>query len=258
MGRIQANLAGDLSLVYQPICDARTRQVRGSEALLRWTGPQSTSLERLIHRAEHTGAIHHLGGWVLDHALEQAHRWQESGMPDLRLSVNVSPRQLEDPAFPTKAAALLSSHDLEPSHVELEITETHARSSVTELARVCERLHEIGVRVALDDLGSGECSLERLARLPVDTVKLDARFSANLEVSRLQRVTEAMIEVSHRLGCEVIAEGVETEAQLAWFRARGCDLIQGYVLARPMTAQEMTQRLRPGRMVLAGAGTRPG
>lgn len=251
MDRLQANLSAELSLVYQPICDARTREMRGSEALLRWTGPQRTPLERLIHRAEHTGAIHPLGGWVLERALEQAERWHRSGVSDLRLSVNVSPRQLEDPRFPERAAALLRSHDLEPSHVELEITETHARTSVSELVRVCERLHEIGVRLALDDLGSGECSLERLARLPVDTVKLDARFSAHLELGRLQRVTEAMIEVSHRLGCEVIAEGVETEEQLSWFRSRGCDLIQGYVLARPLSAQEMTQRLLPRALAIA-------
>jgi len=247
-GRLRTAIErGDLQLHHQPQIDLGTRQTVGVEALVRWTPPgQAHPVPPVdfIEVAERTGLIHPLTRLVLDRAATTAAAWAEQGL-DLRTSVNLSARNLEDPSLVGDLAAVLDDHRLDPQRLEVEVTETSVMLDPQAAIATLRRIHELGVRVAIDDFGTGHSSLAYLAQLPVDRLKIDRSFIRGLgEPGPQAAVVHAVTELARHLGLEVVAEGVETEAQLAALVATGCDIGQGYFWARPMPAADLERWLQ--------------
>lgn len=226
---------GELTLHYQPLFDLRTRRAVKVEALLRWTHPQlgEVSPAEFIPLAEATGLIAPLGEWVLCRACTDARRLPQT----LVVAVNVSPVQLEDPDFPQTVRAVLRDCGLPPGRLELELTETAVMRDVARARHALAELRALGVRVALDDFGTGHTSLSSLRDLPLDTVKIDRSFVADLRGGPAQPFAQtllgALLQVAELLDLEVVAEGLEDRAQLRALHDLGCHVGQGYLLGRP-------------------------
>lgn len=228
-----------LSLVYQPICDARTGMVREVEALLRWWHPewQAVPPSEFIPVAEHCGLIVELGRWVLDHACAAI-----ANLPgeEVRLNVNVSPRQLAEPGFPGIVAAALRKSGLRPDRLTVEVTESAIAESASAVSEELAALRDLGVGLAVDDFGTGHSSLARLHALPFTTLKVDKSLVDEIGGPRGSDViVDAVVGMAHGLGLTVVAEGVERQEQLQRLRDLDCDLIQGFLLHRPMTIGDL-------------------
>lgn len=228
---------GGLALHLQALTD-RTGRITGAEMLLRWTRPggEAVSPAEFIPVAEESGLILPLGNWVLDCACSQLAAW--SAQPSTRglsLAINVSARQFTDPGFVNRVRRALAAKGADPARLKLEITETAILGDLAETSGKLAQLRAQGIRVALDDFGTGYSSLTYLSRLPLDQIKIDQSFVARLpNDANDAMVTQTIVAMGHGLGMEVVAEGVETEAQLDLLMAHGCDAFQGYLIARPM------------------------
>ena len=197
--------------------------------------------DRFIPMAEETGIIHPLTAWVLDTAISQLCTWLEDGL-DVSVSINVSPRNIEDHSLEEMVARALETSKLEPKRLTLEITEGVAMAAAA--AKALQRLHEIGVRLALDDFGTGYSSLLYLMRLPVDEIKIDRSFVAALASDPDSgAIVRSAVGLGHNLGLRVVAEGLQDHAAEAVLIEAGCDAAQGFLVGRPVTAQEITSRL---------------
>jgi diguanylate cyclase (GGDEF)-like protein len=230
----------ELVLFYQPQMNLGTGMVTGVEALIRWQHPQRGLVSPLdfIPLAEDTGLIGPIGEWVLREACRQNRLWQQRGLPPLRMAVNVSGNQLVAAEFVEVVARALAETDHAPQRLELEVTETTLMRDLDASAAVLARLRGLGVRVAIDDFGTGYSSLGYLKHLPVQTVKIDRSFVAELpENAHDAAITNGVIDMGHNLGLEIVGEGVETAAQLRYLRERGCDMMQGYLLHAPTSAE---------------------
>ena len=239
---------GELSLAYQPVCRASDGRVVGAEALLRWQHPMlgMISPSVFIDVAEQSGLIDGIGLRVLQSACAEAMRWSTIGEGGERLfvSVNVSPRQLRKGDLPDIVAECLRESGLPASCLHLELTETAVISDELQAATMLARLHATGVKVWLDDFGTGFSGLSHLRRVPVDGVKIDRSFVADLQRDPDDlALTTAIIAMAHSLGITVVAEGVEKEAQYNLLAERGCDLVQGYWLSHPISATEFAHLL---------------
>jgi diguanylate cyclase (GGDEF)-like protein len=229
---------GDLEMHYQPQYDVRTRALHGVEALMRWTLPngKSVSPAQFIPVAEETGLIVSLGEWALREACATALEWRRAGGTPLTLGVNVSMAQLQGDFYTTVVKAL-NATGFPAGLLEFELTETTLVSDMDLARQVCSRLKELGCRVAIDDFGTGYSSLMYLSRLPVDRLKIDRSFVHGMSTDRhSSTIVSAVISLGHSLGMDVIAEGVETEAELAALSAMGCDQAQGFIFSRAVTA----------------------
>ncbi|MCY7313506.1 MAG: EAL domain-containing protein [Pseudoxanthomonas sp.] len=239
---------GELSLVYQPIVRMSDRRVVGAEALLRWQHPEMGTISPavFIDVAEQSGLIESIGPRVLRAACAAAAQWANaagSHEPPF-VSVNVSPRQLRTGDLPEEVAACLRDTGLPASRLHLELTETAVISDEAHASALLAKLHRTGVKVWLDDFGTGFSGLSHLRRVPVDGVKIDKSFVADMQRDPDDlALTTAIIAMAHSLGITVVAEGVEKEAQYDILRARGCNLAQGYWLGHPMTATEFRHLL---------------
>ncbi|ALN92388.1 putative bifunctional diguanylate cyclase/phosphodiesterase [Lysobacter gummosus] len=234
---------GELSLVYQPVFRLGDGKMVGAEALLRWKHPEQGLIAPsvFIDVAEQSGLIETLGPQVLRAACEDAVSWHDAqpGKDPLFVSVNVSPRQLRSGDLPNVVAACLHETRLPAQHLHLELTETAVIGDETHASNLLSRLRTSGVKVWLDDFGTGFSGLSHLRRVPVDGVKIDRSFIADvLRDPDDLALTTAIIAMAHSLGIIVVAEGVEKEGQYAVLRERGCDLAQGYWLGHPVNAQE--------------------
>jgi diguanylate cyclase (GGDEF)-like protein len=232
---------GELVIEYQPQVDLREGSVLGVEALVRWTHPRLGFLgpEAFLAAAEQGGLMRNLTRYVLEESLRQLSSWRNGGM-ELDLAVNVSARDLADARFPDEVARALAVHGVDPSWLELEVTESVLMSDRLRTSRMLERLVDHGVRIAIDDFGVGYSSLGQLRTLPASVLKIDRSFVSNMETDRSnEAIVSSTIELAHRLGLRVIAEGVETPAQLATLRAAGCDTGQGYLLGRPLAGDDL-------------------
>jgi len=244
---------GELSVVYQPVCRTSDGRVVGAEALLRWQHPMLGMIAPsvFIDVAEQSGLIEGIGPRVLRTACNEAVRWAGMGEGNERLfvSVNVSPRQLRKGDLPDIVAECLRETGLPASCLHLELTETAVISDELQAAAMLARLHSTGVKVWLDDFGTGFSGLSHLRRVPVDGVKIDRSFVADLQRDPDDlALTTAIIAMAHSLGITVVAEGVEKEAQYNLLCERGCDLVQGYWLSHPISATEFAHLLaRRGR-----------
>ena len=230
----------ELLLHFQPQVRVDTHQVAGMEALLRWNRPGHGLVApgMFIGVAEETRMIVPIGEWVLRQACLQAKTWQRETYPLLRISVNISPRQLQQQDLARVVAAVLDESGLEPHFLELEITESTAMLNTERAVATFARLREIGVRIALDDFGTGHSSLSYLRRFPIDRVKIDQEFVHAVEVSRSNRaIVSAIVAMAHGLDLSVTAEGVETHEQLSFLAEQKCEEVQGFLFGAPRAAQ---------------------
>jgi diguanylate cyclase (GGDEF)-like protein/PAS domain S-box-containing protein len=237
---------GELVVYYQPQACATTGVVRTMEALVRWEHPVHGLLapDRFVPLAEQTGLIRPLTLYMVDAALRQCAAWQRAGY-DLTVAVNVTGRDLLDLHFPEQVAAAIERAGVSPQSLELEITETTIMTDAARARSVLLALSELGVRLAIDDFGSGHSSLGYLKRLPIDVLKIDRSFVMNMaEQGDDAVIVRSTIDLGHNLGLEVVAEGVETEEALTRLTELGCDSVQGYLLARPQPTEAVEWILR--------------
>jgi EAL domain-containing protein (putative c-di-GMP-specific phosphodiesterase class I) len=231
-------------------------RVTGVEALVRWNHPRRGLVgpNEFIGLAEETGVIVRLGRWVLEEACRQARVWQESGH-DLRVAVNLSALQFGDPDLVEDLARLLRTHALEPRRLVLEVTESVFVDNADEAVATMDAIRQLGVSLALDDFGQGYSSLSYLKRLPLQTVKIDRAFVDGLGASAADRaIVRAVVSLADELGMSVVAEGVETEAQLDHVRRLGCTSVQGYLFSPPVPPEVLERMLAdviPVTVVLA-------
>jgi EAL domain-containing protein (putative c-di-GMP-specific phosphodiesterase class I) len=233
---------GEIAVYYQPQADFHTGQVQSVEALVRWEHPERGLLppDAFVPLAEHTGMIRALTSHVLDVSLEQCRRWQDAGL-ELGIAVNITGRDLLDLRFADEVESVLRKWEIEPSRLELEITENTVLGDPARAHVVLNALGELGVRLAIDDFGTGNSSLSYLTRLPINVLKIDKSFVLRMEASEDDAViVRSTIDLGHNLGLKVVAEGVETVETWGQLQKLGCDIAQGYYLSRPMPAAEVT------------------
>ena len=233
---------GQLHLHYQPKWAIDSGEVVGVEALLRWTHPElgQVSPVDFIPIAEETGQIVAIGEHVLRAACSEARRWQSPSEGAIPVSVNLSARQFRDGELASRIETILGESDLDPSLLELELTEGTLMDDAPRSIAVLQRLKALGVRFSIDDFGTGYSSLSQLKRLPVDTVKIDRSFLSEFDEARGDAtIVSAMVSMGRSLGLYVIAEGVETPEQLDMLRAQGCHEVQGFLLSPPVPVQDL-------------------
>jgi diguanylate cyclase (GGDEF)-like protein len=231
----------ELQLYYQPKVEARTGEVTGAEALVRWEHPTRGTVTPylLIPVAERFGLIGALGAWVIDEACRQAREWMDAGMR-IRVAVNLSVHQLRQEDLVSRVHRALHAHQLEPQLLSFEITESVAMEDTQATMHTFSQLAQLGVMLAIDDFGTGHSSLAYLRKLPARQLKIDRSFVADLETSAdALAVVDAVVSLAHALGLRVVAEGVETEGQRELLLGLRCDELQGFLIARPMAARSL-------------------
>jgi diguanylate cyclase (GGDEF)-like protein/PAS domain S-box-containing protein len=244
----RAMARGELDVRYQPVVSLHTGKIECVEALLRWAHPERGLLspDEFIHVAEETGLIVPIGTWVLEQACRQVVRWQ-AAMPELgplRVSVNLSGRQLGHPTLAADVRAILADTGLDPARVELEITESVLMDDVELSSETLAALKGLGVQLVVDDFGTGYSSLSYLRRFPVDVLKVDRSFVDGLASDAGDSaIVTTIVTLAHKLGLRAVAEGVETTDQVSELRLLGCDLAQGFLIARPGTGADIGKLL---------------
>jgi diguanylate cyclase (GGDEF)-like protein/PAS domain S-box-containing protein len=245
---------------YQPQVDVRGFQLVGMEALVRWHHPSLGVLypSEFISLAEETGLIIALGDFVMRTACAQNQAWQDDGLMPLRMSVNFSARQFQQSTFITDVAHMLKETNLDPRWLELELTES---SIMKDPEEAIEKLHELklmGISVAIDDFGTGYSSLNYLKRFPIDTLKIDKTFVADVcKDPHDTAIVRAIINLGHALDLTVVAEGVETKEQLQYLSALECDVVQGFLFSKALSAKAFEELLIEQRQVTAGKDVSP-
>lgn len=240
----------ELVLYYQPQIDVKAGHIIGLEALLRWQHPQLGMIppSTFIPLAEHTGLIHPIGEWVLRTACEQSMEWQSLGLPALRMAVNISAIQFNNPDFARVVSDVLFKTGFCPKLLELELTESAALNNVEHTMQTLQGLKSLGISISIDDFGTEYSSLSRLKLLPIDRIKMDMQFVHSIGgTHKDQAVTKIIISLAKNLGLKVIAEGVETKQQFDFLAQRMCDEVQGYYYFHPMPANETERVLREYR-----------
>ncbi|WP_332671399.1 EAL domain-containing protein [Aromatoleum sp.] len=233
-------------LHYQPRIDIADGRIVGCEALLRWHDAEEGDVPpaRFIPFAEESGLIVPIGEWVLDTACRQARAWLDAGLPPVVVAVNLSARQLWHADLPDRIAATLARTGLPPENLELELTESMIMGHEAQAEQRLRLLKSMGVRLAIDDFGTGYSSLSYLKNLPIELLKIDQSFIRNLPDDRNDmEITAGIIALAHKLKLKVLAEGVETDAQLGFLVEQGCDAYQGYRFSRPLPAQDFVRLL---------------
>ena len=243
----QALESDQLFVVYQPQVDIRTGRISGAEALVRWNHPEMGSIppEKFIGLAENSGLILPLGEWVLRTACSQALNWQQEGLPPLPVAVNVSAVQLRKQGFAELVEQVLKETRLPPECLDLELTESLLISNADKMLSVMRSLRSLGVKLTIDDFGTGYSSLSYLNKFPVQKLKIDRSFVQDLGTNRdSSAITTTIISLAKAINLTVLAEGVETESQLAYLRANGCDEVQGFYFGMPLEADVFTETLQ--------------
>jgi diguanylate cyclase (GGDEF)-like protein len=246
----------ELVLFYQPKVELRRGQVVGAEALIRWRHPLlgMVSPADFIPLAEETGLIVPIGEWVIGTACAQLKAWQDEGLGDISVAVNLSARQFGQEDLPRVVAQALRLNGVAAHCLELEVTESAVMQDPERTVATLRELKQIDVRLSLDDFGTGYSSLNYLKRFPIDTLKIDQSFVRDITTNPDDAaIAVAVISLAHSLKRRVVAEGVETEAQLNYLRRQGCDEMQGYYFSRPVPADEFAAMLREGRSLPLGA-----
>ena len=241
---------GQFELYYQPKVDTRTGAVRSAEALIRWAHPKRgiVSPVEFIPLAEECGLIGAIGDWVIREACRQARAWQDGGVPPLRVSVNLSASQFRESGLVDNIRRALDDAGLDARYLEVELTESAVMSDPEQSIAILEQLSAMGVLVSVDDFGTGYSSMSYLRRFPIDKLKIDRVF-INEIASRPEdaSIVRAIVSLAHSLHLKVIAEGVETPAQLDFLKAAGCDEYQGYHFSRPLPAADFERLIRETR-----------
>jgi diguanylate cyclase (GGDEF)-like protein len=236
----------ELELHYQPKVDVRSGATTGMEALVRWRHPERGLIppNDFIPLAEETGLIIPLGQWVLREACRQNKAWQDGGLPPLRVAINISGVQLRHGDLADNVALALRETGLDPTHLEIEITESVVMQNASVALVMLDRLSRMGIHLAVDDFGTGYSSLSYLKRFPLNTLKIDSSFIRDLSSDNNDAViVKAIIALAHSLRLQVVAEGVEDEAQLGFLQSFGSDQYQGYLHSKPLPAAEFERLL---------------
>ncbi|MFQ5524813.1 MAG: putative bifunctional diguanylate cyclase/phosphodiesterase [Thermoanaerobaculia bacterium] len=242
----------ELYLTYQPVLDSHSQNVIGGEALVRWVHPElgTVSPDEFVPIAEAAGLIVRIGEWVLRTACRQFQIWFEAGLPRIRLAVNLSSLQLHEEDFVGSVARILAETGFDPSLLDVELTERGVALDDRRAVRSLEGLRELGIRIAVDDFGTGNSALSYLKIFPLDVLKIDRSFVQGIErESSDSAIISAVIAMAHRLGLEVVAEGVETDSQLEFLREQDCNRVQGFLFAKPLPAEdfrEVFDKIGPG------------
>lgn len=229
-------------LHYQPQVDFKNGNIVGLEALVRWNSQEHGLVSPLsfIPIAEETGLIVPIGEWVLGTACRQNMAWRAQGFPLLRMAVNISARQFREPNFIRRVAEILEETGMEPKWLELEITESIAMENGETSVEMLRRFKELGVRISIDDFGTGFSSLNYLRRMPIDTLKIDQSFVRDISTGdNGKEVVTAIIQLAKNLRLRVVAEGVETNSQWSFLRDKRCDDMQGFLFSKAITSQEL-------------------
>jgi len=241
--------SGSMTLNYQPTVNLKTMQVECVEALLRWHHPVlgEVTPEQFIPVAEDTGMIIALGNRVISDAIGQAAEWYKAGFDQINLAVNLSLRQVQQPELAGFIEQCLIENKLPASMFGLEITESTIMQDSEQGMTVLNELHQLGIRLYIDDFGTGYSSLARLRDMPIHSLKIDRSFVSDTKhMKHNARIIDAIIAMAHSLNIEVIAEGVETEAQMEYLKQRKCEYAQGFYLALPCSAEKMFEILQGG------------
>jgi diguanylate cyclase (GGDEF)-like protein len=234
-------------LYYQPQVSLETGRLIGLEALVRWRHPTLGLLSpgEFVPLAEQTGLIVRLGDWVLRTACRQNKAWQQAGLPPVTVSVNVSARQFRERDWVGEVAAALAESGLDPRWLELELTESLIMQDPRKAVLTMQELRDLGLQIAIDDFGTGYSNLSSLKAFPISRLKIDQSFVRGLpDALGDSAITGAVISLGHQLGLGVVAEGVETKAQMDFLRDKGCNEVQGYFIGRPMSAADAEAMLR--------------
>lgn len=244
MSELQQGLEdGSVSFVYQPKLDLKQDQVTHVEALIRWEHPKHGLImpDDFIPLAEKTGHIHHLTLWGLGQAIVQAKSWRNKGL-DLAIAVNLSAYSFSTLDLVTEVALLLAKHDLPARNLILEVTESAIMKDADRALNVLNKLHDMGISIAIDDYGTGYSSLSYLKRLPADEIKIDKSFVQNINDNEEDKIlVRSTIELGHWLGMKVTAEGIENEKSLSLLKQYNCDIAQGYHISRPIPPHQLEQ-----------------
>jgi EAL domain-containing protein (putative c-di-GMP-specific phosphodiesterase class I) len=243
-------------LHYQPKVDLNTGKIDSVEALVRWQHPQHGLIgpDQFIVLAEQNGLIQSLGLQILGAALRQCHTWQETGL-DLRVAVNFSTSSLQDQQLVGMISGMLKACEVTADQLEVEITESAIMSDPDRATDVLQRLHDMGVRISIDDFGTGHSSLAQLKRLPADQIKVDQSIVSDMATNDEDSfITRSIIDLGHKLGMRVVAEGVENQETADILSALGCDLAQGSHLSSPMAPEEIARKFRGPNPRLSSVG----
>jgi EAL domain-containing protein (putative c-di-GMP-specific phosphodiesterase class I) len=233
-------------LYYQPQLDLRSNRITGVEALIRWQNPKMglVSPADFIPLAEETGLIVAIGEWALFTACAQVKTWLNAGLPPLEMAVNLSSVQFRQSKLTNTIEQALKAANLAPQHLKLELTESMIMHQAQDTIATLHQFKEMGVGLSVDDFGTGYSSLSYLKRFPLDSLKIDRSFVKDITSDPDDAaITNAIIAMAHSLNLSVVAEGVETPAQLEFLRTHGCDTIQGYLLSKPLPAEELVPLL---------------
>jgi EAL domain-containing protein (putative c-di-GMP-specific phosphodiesterase class I) len=248
--RLKLALAEDrLTLRYQPIFAAADGQAEAAEALLRWRHPddESDELGTLLLAAERSPVIFALEAWAISVCFQDAAWWQAEALPGLRVNLNLSAREFQRSQLLSALTRALETHHLDPAGVTLELTETSAIHEPKAVSRMLDRLRALGLQLWLDDFGTGHSSLAWLSWFHIDGVKVPGVFVSRLPADeRCVAITSGVIDLAHRLGLRVSAEGIEKESQRSFLEDRGCDALQGFLLGDALSREELVRRLAAG------------
>lgn len=238
-------------LAYQPRFDLRSGDIVGAEALIRWRMSDEQTIEpsRFIPIAEEIGLIAPIGQWVLEAACAQNKAWQDAGFGPLVVAVNVSARQFRQGSFVETVAQVLRKTGLAPEYLEIELTESAVMHDAEQFVAMLNELNDLGVQIAIDDFGTGYSSLSYLKRFPVDRLKVDRSFVQDIATDADDAtIVRTIIALGHNLGLKVVAEGVETDQQLAFLRENACDEFQGFLYSAPLSAEEFAAHYAKSRL----------
>jgi diguanylate cyclase (GGDEF)-like protein len=236
----------ELEVYYQPKLDVAQNRIRSVEALIRWNHPTKGQISpvEFVNIAEESGLISDLGAYVLEAACHQIQEWEAKGLGQLSVSVNLSPRQLRDEGLEALIINTIETTDIPAQNLELELTENSIMEDTKGAIQVLSALRKIGVKISVDDFGTGYSSLSYLNELPLDILKIDRSFIEGIENSKAQKaIVKAIIVLGNSLNLQVVAEGIENEAQLSLLSSYGCDFIQGYLVSKPLTVHDMERLL---------------
>ena len=230
-------------LHYQPKITLQTGKMEGMEALIRWSDEELgvVSPQQFIPFAEECGLISQIGEWVLKEAAMQVKKWNNAYHAKLRVAVNISPKHLAEPTFVDKVMNILQEVKLDPSQLEIEITEMSMLDQNSELICKIEKLKKMGIIISIDDFGTGYSSLSYLKQFPVDALKIDRSFIQNMSKQKGTAMVEAIIKIAHALDLSVVAEGVEDEKELHILKELACEFVQGYYFSKPLNVQDFTR-----------------
>jgi len=239
----------EFELHYQPKINLKSGQIAGMEALIRWDSPELGMVmpNQFIPIAEETRLIIQMGHWVLLTACRQAKKWQEAGLPQVSISVNLSVVQFTHPNLVSEISGVLKQTKIPPHQLELEVTESVLMQDTTLAVSILNKLSELGIKISIDDFGTGFSSLNYLKNLPVDYLKIDQTFIKDFNLQTNSAITKAIVTLAQSLNMKTIAEGVETEEQRKFLMELNCDEAQGYLFSKPLTKDEMGELLRTGK-----------